>query len=352
MNEKLGINTDPNFIEGWVSAMRTLGPGRFFTRECACPSSWSDMGWTAMCERANIDLRDLSTMDIWDLKEGRDIIFKDIPKGVVFRRIGYMAPMNEAGSFLVNIAKLKAHGKGVTATIKNLQGICARRFHQFCTSHEDIRKQYPPRYHEFFHQNFEKRVEELHAQHVKNGIPRWDRPNPEGGVHQEVWVHRALDNLSVTPAALHVIEGIYSQDGNGFGSGPHDPIGRYKVTSRDYLSNTVIFGKNPFRVDIIAHWLAGHEPGNFGLFHIGIERGMSDILDPRDIPLFEWKNGRAVSAKLDDFPRTPLATRFLRRNYNGRNEPEYHLCDEPFDYSAFRNTTRDTTSLPGIRYLG
>jgi len=165
-------------------------------------------------------------------------------------------------------------------------------------------------------------------------------------------VQRALDNRSVTPVSLHMIEGIYSQDGNGFGAGPHEPLGPHGVTSRDYLTNIVIFGKNPLRVDIIAHFLAGHEPGNFGLFHIGLERGMSDVLDPQDIPLFEWKNGMANAAKLEDFARTPLATRFLRRDYNGQNEPEYHLCNEPFNYSAFRNVKKDAACAPEIQFIG
>ena len=70
------------------------------------------------------------------------------------------------------------------------------------------------------------------------------------------------------------------------------------------MSNKVIFGKDAFRVDIIAHWLAGHEPGNFGLFHIGMERGLSDVLDPFDIPIYLWEDGKATKVKLDSFERT------------------------------------------------
>ena len=137
-----------------------------------------------------------------------------------------------------------------------------------------------------------------------------------------------------------MVEGIYSQDGNGLGAGPHEPLGSEGVTSRDYLSNVVLFGKNMFRVDILASWLAGHDPGNFGLFHIARERGMSDVLDPRDIPLYEWKNGLATPVKLESLTRTPLVTPYLRRDYNGGSEPEYHLCNEPFNYSAFRNVKK------------
>ncbi len=350
--EKLGINTDPWFIEGWVRGMRDTGPNHFFIRECACPASWAAMGWTVMCERADIDIRDLSTMHFWDLNVGRDILFKKVSDGVVFREIGYMAPVNESGSFLVNIAKLKTHSMGVTATVKNLQGVCARRFHQFCTPHQNVRKQVEPRYHEYFQRDFEKRIEELHAKHVRDGIPRWDRPNPDGALRQEVWVQRALDNLSVTHAALHMVEGVYSQDGNGFGRGPHEPLGPYGVTSRDYMTNIIIFGANPLKVDILSHWIAGHEPGNFGFFHIARERGFLDALDPRDIPLYEWRNGHATKIKIDTLTRTPLVTRFLCRDYNGQTEPEYHLCDEPFNYSEFRSVNNNSVSPPEITFLG
>ncbi|HEX3000397.1 MAG TPA: twin-arginine translocation signal domain-containing protein, partial [Armatimonadota bacterium] len=59
--EKLGVNTDPNFVEGWVGAMRELGAKRFFIRESCCPTQWQPMGYVAMCERAGIDLREIST---------------------------------------------------------------------------------------------------------------------------------------------------------------------------------------------------------------------------------------------------------------------------------------------------
>ncbi len=350
--EKLGVNTDPYFVEGWVGAMKELGPRNYFIRECCCPTQWQPMGWAAMCERAGIDLRDRSTMHVKDMKKGEEIIFHKVPKGVVFSEIGYQAPMNQKGSCLINIAKLKSHGMGITTSIKNLQGITAKRFHQFCTRYDAIRRQYEPDYHKYFQKDFEKKIEELYAKHVKEGYPRWDRPGPEGGIWQETWVNRALDNLSCTPTALNVVEGVYSQGGNGFGIGPHEKLGPYGVTSRDYMSNIVIFGKDPFRVDIMAHWIAGQEPGNFGLFHIGIERGMSDVLDPHDIPLYEWKEGKASQVKLDTVPRTPLVTYYLQRDYNGQTEPRFHLCNEPFDYSAWKKGKRVGECSPSIRNIG
>ncbi|HUT62375.1 MAG TPA: DUF362 domain-containing protein [Anaerolineae bacterium] len=350
--EKLGINTDPNFIAGWVNGMREVGPQKYYIRECCCPTQWEPMGWRAMCEKNNIDLKDLSSMDIWELEKGKDLNFLKIPNGTMFKEMAYMAPMNEPNTFLVNIAKFKAHGMGITASIKNLQGICAHSFHSFCHRYDAIRKSYDKRYLKYFHDDFEKRIETLHAKHLKEGYPRWDRPGGDGGIWMETWVQRMLDSYSVTPTALSMIEGIYGQDGNGFGVGPYEKLGPYDVTSRDYMSNIIIFGIDPFRVDIITHWLAGHEPGNFGLFHIGIERGLSDVLDPFDIPVYMWKDSQATLTKLDKLTRTPLVTYYLQRDYNGQNEPRFHLCDEPFNYSAWKTGKAVSDCTPSIKELG
>jgi len=187
------------------------------------------------------------------------------------------------------------------------------------------------------------RIGELQKKH-EGYIPRWksrlDRPPYGGGFWMEQWVNRMLDSLSITPTGINVVEGIYGRDGDGFGTGT------------DYMCNNILFGKDPFRVDIIAHWLAGHEPGNFGLFHIGIERGMSNVLDPNDIPIYLWEDGKATLIKLDTLKRTPLKTLYLRRNYDGMNEDRLHMCDEPFDYSAWKAGNKTAAIDPGIRAIG
>jgi hypothetical protein len=127
---------------------------------------------------------------------------------------------------------------------------------------------------------------------------------------------------------LHIIEGLYGHDGN-FIEGPHDGY------AADFMTNVIIFGKNPFHVDIIGSWLTGHEPGNFGLFHLAMERGLSNKLNPFSIPIYEWHNdGSAVLTPLDHFERTPMVTYYLQRDYAGQTEPYWHLVDEPFDYKA------------------
>ncbi|MBN1291943.1 MAG: twin-arginine translocation signal domain-containing protein, partial [Candidatus Latescibacteria bacterium] len=80
--EKLGVNTDPNFVAGWVQGMRETGPQEYYLRECACPDAWDDMGWTAMAEKNGIDFRDLSSKHYYELEKG-DLNFVKVPKGVV-----------------------------------------------------------------------------------------------------------------------------------------------------------------------------------------------------------------------------------------------------------------------------
>jgi len=89
-----------------------------------------------------------------------------------------------------------------------------------------------------------------------------------------------------------------------------------------------MFSKDKFRLDVIGHWLGGHEPGNIHLFRIAKERGLTDTFNPWEIPVYEWVNGRAVERKLTDFERTPLPSGYLPLP----GEPEFHLCNEPFDY--------------------
>jgi hypothetical protein len=345
---KLGINTDLNFIVGFLNSLKKKGPQNYFIRECACPSTWAENGWTRMAQENNFDLRDLSTKDFWDL-DNDDLIFRKVD-GVVFKQVAYMAPMTAPDTFLINIAKFKAHMMGITASIKNLQGITAKKFHQFCGGHFDIFDSYDKRYHQFFQPDYMANIAGLHKKHVEAGIPRWDTetdaPSYGGGLFMEQWVQRMLDSYSVTPTGINIVEGIYGRDGDGFAGGPHNG------KAMDFMSNNIIFGRDPFRVDIITHWLAGHEPGNFGLFHIGIERGLSNVLDPSDIPVYLWENGQAKKVKLDSLKRTPLLTLYLRRNNKGVSEDKYHMCDEPFDYSSWKSGKIAKNEVPSVKALG
>ncbi len=345
--ENRGVNTDKFFVEGFLKSVRDTGPPEVFIHECACPEQWEVHGWVEMARRNNFYFRDLTSRDFWDLKKGRDYTFIEVPDGIVFKEIAFQTPINNPDTFLINIAKFKAHGMGLSTSVKNLQGISCRRFHQFCGGSSSIFKSYDKRYHKYFHRNYLERVGELQRKHINDGIPRFDKPNGANGFYMEQWCQRMCDSFSVTPTHLNMVEGIYGRDGNGFQSGPHDG------KAMDFMSNNIIFGVDAFRVDIISHWLGGHEPGNFGLFHIGIERGLSDVLDPFDIPVYLWDEGQAILTRLEHFTRTPLPTYYLQKNYTGdQYEPFYHLCDEPFDYAAWKSTGKTALSRPSVRHIG
>ena len=229
-----------------------------------------------------------------------------------------------------------------------------KMFHRYCDIGDPFRT-YDEKYHPFFREDCMENIVKLHQQHVEAGIPRWHSTAPGravryNGLNMERWVQRMLDNYSVLNVGvndIHVVEGIYGRDGDGFMVGSWEIDGKAN-RARDYMCNYIMFGRNPFYIDIIAHWLAGHEPGNFGLFHIGIERGFSKVLDPFDIPLYVWENGEAKKVSLDTLKRTPLVTPYLPLD----DDEVYHMCDEPFDYKAWKETGKIAKIEPYIRAIG
>jgi hypothetical protein len=143
---------------------------------------------------------------------------------------------------------------------------------------------------------------------------------------------------------LNVVEGVDAQNGDGFSGGPA-PNGEPEI----FMTNMFIFGKDAFRVDIVGHWLGGHEPGNFGLFHLAKERGVSNALNPHNIPVYRWEDGGPKLTPLDQFTRTPLTTVYLPKP----GEPPFHLCNEPFTYPEEPVSACLTGhDRPGLRLLG
>lgn len=60
------------------------------------------------------------------------------------------------------------------------------------------------------------------------------------------------------------------------------------------------------------------------MFHIAMERGKLDVMNPMNIPVYEWQDGIAVRRPLTGFTRTPLRTSYLHQH--GTKEPLWHLC--------------------------
>jgi len=338
--EAMGILTDYDFVEGVIEGMKTVGlpADGMYMREgnwlgdSYCPADSFVSPYLDVAERTGAHLTDFPTgrkitqLRLNTLEEGSEVVWKDCPDGVVFKRIGYVAPFNHPDSWLLNIAKFKCHSMGMTLCAKNLQGMCVHPHIHFC---EGVTKTsgYPANVRGDFQPDFEGNVDRLYDLHLDAEIPRWDKPGGNGGYWMETWAQRTCDSLAVTDTGLNIIEGIYGRNGNAFMAGP-GPGGK----AEDFMTNVLIFGKDPFRVDIIGHWMGGHEPGNFGLFHIARERGLSDTINPATIPVYFWENGNPALTPLSHLERTPLVTPYLRQNYDGQQEAEYHLVDEPFRY--------------------
>ena len=354
----MGILTDKFFLEGMIEGLVSAGfpAEQAYIREGNwlgdgyCSTEASTTGYPEMAQRTGVHLTDFATgkranqLYINSMEEGSEVIWKDVPEGVVFKRIPYVAPFNAPDSWLLDVAKLKTHGMGLTLSAKNLQGMVVPPYTRFCEGVEAT-LEHPTSMLDNFQPDLESHVEELYEAHKAEGYPRWDRPGRtyDGGYGMEMWSQRTCDSLSVSPIGLAMVEGIYGRNGNAFLKGP-GPGG----SAEDFMMNVVIFGKNPFLVDIVGVWLAGHEPGNMGLFHIARERGLSPLLNPMDIPLYLWGEEPTL-VQLDTFERTPLLTNYMRRDYDGQNEAEWHMLDEPYDYGT---ATSRAPQMPGLQVLG
>ena len=177
------------------------------------------------------------------------------------------------------------------------------------------------------------------------GIPRWDTAKAGW---MEMWIQRTIDSYSLLRPSvlLNVIEGVYAQNGDGFTTGP----GAGGVPEI-FMTNVLIFGKDAFRVDIIGHWLGGHEPGNFGLFHIGRERGVSTALNPRNIPIYRWEDAgpQLIRAR----PVRAHAAGVSLPSARWRKRALFHLCNEPYTYPTEPpGRLPEGGESPGLRVLG
>jgi hypothetical protein len=339
--EGMGILTDRYFMEGMIEGLKSgsFPAGQVYLREGNwlgdgyCPADCLNTGYPEMAQSTGVNLLGFPTgklagqLSVASMEQDTEIVWVDVPDGVVFKRIPYVAPFNASDSWLLDVAKMKTHGMGVTLSTKNLQGMLVPPYTRFCEGVANT-LQHPPEILANFQPDLESRVEELYQAHKALGYPRWDKPGRtyDSGYGMEMWCQRTCDSLSVSPLGLAIVESIYGRSGAFMeGSGPDGE-------AQDFLMNLVIFGKNPFLVDIVGAWLAGHEPGNLGLFHIACERGLSPFVNPHDIPLFLW-DIEPSPASLASFERTPLLTPYLRQDYAGQNEPVWHMLDQPFNYA-------------------
>ena len=316
--ENWGTGTDPQFYEGMVTGLKELGLVKFHFVEANNFHAWNYRGFVDINERLGIEMNETERR-VRNFRDGYDMTWSKVPDAVVYSRIPHYAPVNEPDTWLLNIAKWKAHGMCLTQSVKNEQGLVVLPYVRFCPGWKMVTGA-PDWMQPDIHPAVERTVEKFFARHVKQEYARYDSEAPLSPMHQEIWAHKTCDNMSVLKTGLAMIEGIYGRDGNGFGIG------------NDYLTNLVMFSKDKFRLDLIGLYLGGHEPGNINLYRIAKERGLSDTFNPWEVPVYEWVDGQAQPRKLTDFARTPLKTYYLQK----KGEPEYHLVNERFDYDRFK----------------
>ena len=317
--ENWGTGTDPQFYEGMVMGMQELGLKKFHFVEANNFNAWNYRGFMDINDRLGIEMNETSRR-VRNFHDSYEMNWSKVPDAVIYSRIPHYAPVNEPDTWMLNIAKWKAHGMCLTQSVKNEQGLCVTPFVRFCPGWRMVTGA-PDWMKEFINPNAERDVNRFFDRHVKLNYSRYDSRDDLSPVHQEIWAHKTCDNMSVLKTGLAMIDGIYGRDGDGFGIG------------EDHLTNLVMFSKDKFRLDLIGLYLGGHEPGNVNLYRTAKERGLSDTFNPWEVPVYEWVDGHAEPRKLTDFPRTPLKTYYLRKP---SGEPKYHLVNEPFDYDKYK----------------
>jgi hypothetical protein len=322
------IITDSYVTEGLIEGLHQAGvsAGNIYVRD-GLNVDQDGIGYHEMAQRTGVHYSD---------DDCRQPAPRECPQGVVFRRTQYLGPFTYPNTHLINVAKLKSHSMGLTLCVKNLQGTNVLPYIQFCGGlQRTIAHDFQP--------DAQRHVDDLQEKHERAGIPRWDTAKAGW---MEMWIERTLDNYSLLRSSilLNVIEGVYAQNGDGFTTGPSDG-GVPEV----FLTNLLIFGKDAFRVDIVGHWVGGHEPGNFALFHIARERGASTALNPHNIPIYLWEDSGPQLTALDSLKRTPLATPYLPRD----GESHFHLLDDAYAYPSEPQAACLTGGdAPGLRVLG
>jgi uncharacterized protein (DUF362 family) len=316
--ENWGTGTDPQFYEGIIVGLKEIGLKKFHFLEANNFHSWNYRGMADINDRHGVETNEPERR-VRNFEESFEMTWTKVPDPVVYTHIPHYAPINEPDTWLLNIAKWKAHGMCMSLATKNLQGLVVKPYVRFCPGWKMVTGA-PDWMQPNIDKKVEARVNRYFDNHFKMGYPRYDSKHSLAPINQEIWAHKTCDNNQVLKAGLHITEAIYGRDGDGFGIGT------------DYLTNFVMFSKNQFRLDMIGMYLGGHEPGAVNLFRIAKERGLLDTFNPWEVPVYEWVDGKPVQRKLSDFQRTPMKTYYLPKD----GEPLYHLVNDPIDYDKVR----------------
>ncbi len=315
---RVNWGTDPDFYEGMLTALHELGLRKFYFAEANYFGSRQSIQYDDIHERLGVEICEPARRGR-DYREGNGMNWSRPADAVVYGQVPHYPPIGEPDSWLLNIAKWRSHGMCLTQSVKNAQGLTVYPFQRFCSGWAMVTGA-PDYMQPFIAKTARERVMRYLESHRRMGYSRYDSGARLGPEEQEIWAHKTCDNLSTLKIGLSMIEAIYARNED-----PADPV-------KEFLPNMIMFGKDPFRLDLVGLWLGGHEPGNVHLYRIAKERGLSDTFNPWDVPVYEWLDGGPVRRKLNDFPRTLLKTYYLQKN----GEPLYHMVDEPFDYDRIK----------------
>ncbi|MHB9028101.1 MAG: DUF362 domain-containing protein, partial [Candidatus Latescibacterota bacterium] len=232
----MGIVTDPYFVEGIIESMRGLGMSgsQFHVREVTTPWDFGPRGYVNMCWRQGADIRSL--YDDYKQLDSDNLNWVNFKNSQIFKKAPYLWPINAKNTWMLNVSKFKSHGMGLTLNCKNLQGCMSTPFQHYCSGDRSLKEIAG-----YTVKNVNDNMKANFERHLAAGMPRWQKKDGLSGYTMEVWSHRTLDNVSHTPCGLHIIEGVYGRDGDGFLGGPNK--GPYSDQEAwDYMTNYVIFG--------------------------------------------------------------------------------------------------------------
>jgi hypothetical protein len=172
IERSMGIVTDACFVEGIIESLKELSisAGQFYIREVNCSDDFADGGYIQMAARTGIDLKGIDTPAL-DLSPDK-VQWIDVPNGVWFKKIPYLWPVNAPETFLLNIAKFKAHSMGLTLCAKNLQGTIAMNYQAHCTSYGNTMHGVNP---DHLNPSANQNILDNYNRHVLKRVPRWDR---------------------------------------------------------------------------------------------------------------------------------------------------------------------------------
>ena len=291
-----GIVTHPEFVAGIIQRLQEMGAHKIIVAEGGGPTpmgpAFEDQGYVRMTQEMGVELADLN-------KEtgqyGEDELNWTPVKGVVFKEIPFVRPINDPDVVFINVPTMKTHNLGIVSLCgKALQGTIAMGYRHFCSDLEDGVRRVPGAA-EHYQPNLMDGIRSQFEVHRRNGYPRWD----VNGTRLEAYAQRTCDAVMGINGFFNIVEGVIGRDGTAFRQG------------KDHLTNLSIAGINPVTVDAITAYLMGHDPTKIGFLRLAAERGLGSV-DPSEVTVFLLTDdGPVECCQLDEIGRTELEVYFL-----------------------------------------